>query len=172
MTQQLFSDIQRHEKEIRRLRGRLDRISAGGSIIGLPSNSIPAPSAEGQIIEANSTPVWARYAFLWLKPAAIQNITAAGTIITSTNSITIITADNDYTLSSAPTIADGVNGQILVIVNADSANLITLQDQGTLANSNLRLAANTVVLGPRDSITLIYSSAIGDWIQIGYMDVL
>lgn len=105
-------------------------------------------------------------------PSAAQDITAAATAISVTAAVAQLTADGDYTLSAAPTIADGEDGQVVTIVNVDATNIITLQDQGTLANSNLRLAANTVALGPRDSIKLMYSSAVGDWIQIGYTDVL
>ncbi|HEY6014590.1 MAG TPA: hypothetical protein VIU37_11295, partial [Candidatus Limnocylindrales bacterium] len=58
------------------------------------------------------------------------------------------------------------DGQMLLIVNV-GANNITLQDQGTLAGSNLRLTAAGVTLGPRDSVKLMYSSTVGDWIQVG-----
>jgi hypothetical protein len=107
-----------------------------------------------------------------LTPSTAQDITATSEVILADASIVLLTADGDYTLASTPTIADGQNGQVLRIINVDSANIITLQDQGTLGSSNLRLAAATVALGPRDSIELTYSSAVGDWVQTGFMDVL
>lgn len=105
-------------------------------------------------------------------PSTAQNITAAGTTLLANATVIQLTADNNYTLSSTPTIADGVDGQILIIVNVDAVDTITLQDQGTLASSNLRLAATTVALGPRGSIKLMFSSTVGDWIQIGQTNVL
>ena len=100
-------------------------------------------------------------------PATAQNITAAGTALTITSSVKQITANNSYTLTATPTIANGEDGQVVTIINVDSADTITLQDQGTLANSNLRLTNTTVALAPRQSIKLMYSSTVGDWVQVG-----
>lgn len=105
-------------------------------------------------------------------PSTAQNITAAGTAITVTASTAQLTANASYTLTAAPTIANGQDGQVVTIVNVDSTDTITLQDQGTLAGSNLRLSASTIALEPRDNITLMYSSTIGDWIQISQVNVL
>jgi hypothetical protein len=74
-------------------------------------------------------------------------------------------------MGGPPTIADGYQGQIVSILN-DGAATITLQDQGTLAYSNLRLSANTVALGPRDSVQLMFNTTINDWVQIGACNVL
>lgn len=107
-----------------------------------------------------------------LTPSAAQNITAAGTAILANATTVQLTADASYTLTSTPTVADGADGQILIIVNVDTVDTITLQDQGTLASSNLRLSANTIALGPRDSIILMYSSTVGDWVEISQTNVL
>lgn len=104
-------------------------------------------------------------------PAATQNITAAATAIIASDEVRL-TADANYTLSAAPTIADGVDGQHCIIMNVDTTDTITLQDQGTLPASNLRLSAATIALGPRDSIVLEYSSAVGDWVQIAQTNVV
>lgn len=107
-------------------------------------------------------------------PRTAQAITAAATAITITSATVMrITSNANYTLSATPTIANGTNGQTITIVNVDTGtDVITLQDQGTLASSNLRLSATTVALGPRDSITLMYSSDVGDWVQISSTNVL
>lgn len=81
------------------------------------------------------------------------------------------TSGSSKTLASTPTIADGQDGQILVVFNS-SANDVVLQDQGTLASSNLRLGAATRTLSQRDSIVLMYSSTVGDWIEIAFSNVL
>ena len=105
-------------------------------------------------------------------PSTAQNITAVGNTILANAQTVQLTANASYTLTSAPTIANGQDGQIVTILNVDTTDTITIQDQGTLASSNLRLSATTIALGPRDSIQLMYSSTIGDWVQIGYTNVL
>ena len=101
-----------------------------------------------------------------------QTITAVGNTILPVSREVDLDADNNYTLTSAPTIPDGEDGQILILTNIDTTDTITIQDQGTLASSNLRLSATTIALGPRDSIELRYSSVVGDWVQIGQTNVL
>ena len=100
------------------------------------------------------------------KPTTVQTI-AAGTAILANATIVQIQSTGNVTVTAAPTIADGQDGQILTIINIDSADTITIQDQGTLASSNLRLMTTTVALSPRDSIKLTYNSSIGDWVQTG-----
>ncbi len=99
-------------------------------------------------------------------PKAAQTL-AAGTAIVADYEVVQVNSAGNVTITAAPTIADGVDGQMLTVVNTDTADTITLQDQGTLASSNLRLTAATVALGPRQSIQLMYSATIGDWVQIG-----
>lgn len=108
---------------------------------------------------------------LTITPSASQAI-AAGDAVTVTSSFAMLTSAGNVTLTSAPTVADGQDGQELTILNVDATDSITFQDQGTLANSNLRLAAGNVVLGPRSSIKLIYSATVGDWVQLGGVTVL
>lgn len=82
------------------------------------------------------------------------------------------TSGGSLTLTSAPTLPDGMaNGQEVVFLNVGAQNIV-LQDQGTLPASNLRLSAATISLGPRDSIRLRWSTGIGDWVQQGQANVL
>ncbi len=149
-----------------------------GLIVGPPvlSNGGTVASYIGvdiQQITNSTTPTGIRNASTTVNtPAANTNITAVSATIRIDASIVTLTANNSYTLTSAPTIADGQDGQILRIINVDTADTITIQDQGTLASSNLRLSATTIALGPRDSITLVYSSTIGDWVQVAQVNVL
>jgi hypothetical protein len=96
---------------------------------------------------------------------ATQTVAAATAI--KAYPVTPLTASGATTMTAAPTIADGYDGQEIVLLNVGATNNIVLQDQGTLASSNLRLTATTVTLGPRDSIRLAYSAAVGDWMQTG-----
>lgn len=99
-------------------------------------------------------------------PTAAQSITSAGVAFAPTKMIHEFTATGVYTLTVAPTIATGTDGQLLCLVNV-GANAVTVQDQGTLAASNLRLTGATLAIGPRDSVWLYYSGDVGDWVQIG-----
>ncbi len=99
------------------------------------------------------------------------NIVAAATTIPP-NALVELTANASYTLTSTPTVINGDDGQQCLIRCVDTVDVITLQDQGTLAGSNLRLGAATRALGPRDSILLVYSNAVGDWTEIAYNTVI
>jgi hypothetical protein len=96
-----------------------------------------------------------------------QAITAVGDTIRIDRTTVRLnnTSGSSKTLTSAPTMADGQSGQIIILTNT-SANDIVLQDQGTLASSNLRLVSTSITLGTRDSVMLRYDSNVGDWIQL------
>lgn len=104
---------------------------------------------------------------------SVATISGAASTISHNQTVTRLnnTTGGAVTLTSAPTITDGQDGQLLIVFNG-SANNVTIQDQGTLAGSNLRLSAATITLGQRDSVILLYSSTIGDWIQVGTTNVI
>lgn len=101
-----------------------------------------------------------------ITPASTAQTLVAATAILANASTVQITAASPITSTAAPTIADGVDGQLVTIINTGT-NAITLSDQGTLASSNLRLTAGTVAIASRQSIRLMYSTATGDWVQVG-----
>jgi hypothetical protein len=70
------------------------------------------------------------------------------------------------TMTSAPTIPDGTNGQYIRLINIGAQDIV-IQDQNTLPASNLRLTGTSITLTPRDSVLLQYISAVGDWVQVG-----
>lgn len=105
-----------------------------------------------------------------LTPSSTQSIAVSAPIVANATVVQVSTT-TAANMTATPTIADGTDGQILTIVNV-GANTFTLQDQGTLASSNLRLSAAGIALGTRDSIQLMYSATIGDWIQIGQVNVI
>lgn len=101
-------------------------------------------------------------------PKALQTLSAGTTIVASDSSLIQIDCSGAVATTAAPTIADGVDGQVIRILNTGgAAGTYTLKDQATLAGSNLRLTASTVALAPRQSIELTYSAAVGDWVQTG-----
>lgn len=82
--------------------------------------------------------------------------------------VEIQSSAGSLTLTSVPTIANGTDGQVVTIINVDTVNSITLQDESVLAGSNLRLPGGAnLTLGPRDVVTLYYSADLGDWVAVG-----
>jgi hypothetical protein len=106
-------------------------------------------------------------------PPQTKVITVVGDTIpnTSTNVRLNNTSGASKTLTSAPTIADGTDGQEVLITNT-SAQDVVIQDQGTLANSNLRLAAATRTLSQRDNIRLKFDGTVNDWIETAFTNVI
>lgn len=99
------------------------------------------------------------------KMTGAQALLAATTISPYSDNIPI-TCSGSVTSTATPTVYDGIDGQKVRILNVGSGTL-TIQDQGTLASSNLRLTANTIAIAPRQSVELAYSATVGDWVQTG-----
>lgn len=77
-----------------------------------------------------------------------------------------ITLTGDVTMTAVATIAPGQDGQEIVLLNLPaSTNAITLQDESTLGGSTLQLATGTVVLNPKDMLTLYYDAGTGFWFE-------
>jgi hypothetical protein len=103
-----------------------------------------------------------------------QNLTSAtGAIaVTDGEAVTPLAANADYTITATPTIADGRDGQLAMLVNTGS-HTITLQDMGTLGGSNLRLAATTRSLAPNCGVLeLVFDAAMGGWVETEFVNVL
>ena len=137
--------------------------SAGGTVVDYAQSATLVTQA-GASVNGAFTTAGVRNA----TPSSTQNITAVGQAITAGTAdyFAIISSDGNYTLTATPTIADGFDGQEILLLNV-GANTVTIQDQGTLASSNLRLTGASVAIGPRDSVRLVYSTTVGDWVQVG-----
>ncbi len=103
----------------------------------------------------------------------VDTISAAGSTIGITSLVRTLnnTSGGPLLLSSTPIIANGTNGQILILLNVSAQN-IALRDHGILPNSNLRLGASTRTLGQRDTLTLMFNTSIGDWVEIAFTNVV
>jgi len=93
----------------------------------------------------------------------------AGTPISVTSLATVLlNATGDTTMTAAPTIANGVDGQKVTIINIDSADDIVFQDEASLASSNLCLDSDTnQTIAPLQTLQLQYVDFAGCWVQIG-----
>jgi hypothetical protein len=99
---------------------------------------------------------------LALTPSNLINI-AAGDSLTVTNSIIRIAGNGSpINLSSNPQIADGTNGQIIIIKGTSDINTVTFDDGDGLALTN----AISVTLGNKDTLVLMYDAIDDLWIEI------
>jgi len=105
---------------------------------------------------------------LGYSPALV--IDAVDDVIEARGEVVRLNPNGDYTLTSAPTIADGVEqGDTLTLIAANNEpNTVTIQDQGTLASSNLQLATSTRVIAAGKVLVLIWDGT--DWIEVSYAD--
>ncbi|MEK6705403.1 MAG: hypothetical protein AABZ06_06405, partial [Bdellovibrionota bacterium] len=94
-----------------------------------------------------------------------QTLTTTSTIQVGGATHIVIDATATIVMISAPTIADGVTGDIIIIRNATS-NSITLQDQDTLASSNLQLGSTGRALTNGSTIALMFDGT--DWMELWY----
>jgi len=71
------------------------------------------------------------------------------------------------TITATPSIADGVDGQIVIFQGDSDANSVTFQDNSVLANSDLHLQGNAnMTLGLYDTLTLTYDAGADVWLEL------
>ncbi len=102
-------------------------------------------------------------------PSATQSITGVGSTILADAALVVIDPDGNYTLTSAPTIANGATGQVLYITAAPAeTSAIIIQDQsssGLATNVELAGDANRTI-GVNDVLVLMFNGT--DWVEISY----
>ena len=90
-------------------------------------------------------------------------VVSAGSTIVATGTYQPLTSAAAVTTSTSTAIADGTKvGQLLILVNENASDAITIDDA-----ANTRLSGNAV-LGNDDSLMLIWDGA--DWLEIGQVD--
>ena len=95
---------------------------------------------------------------------AVPSVT--GQFVATSGTVTF-SAAAPYTLITEPTVLPGkFDGQRLLLINV-GVNAVTLQDRGTLAGSGIALTANTLTIGPRQSVSFTWSATLSLWIQTG-----
>ena len=120
----------------------------------LETDAIDTLSEEGDSVDSYQT----------IFAVAPQVILAAASIIRPEATVINIIATiggGAVTLTSNPSIADGINGQLLVLRGSSATDTITLTD------GNGMLLAGDVTLGLNDTITLYYDGLItNDWVEL------
>lgn len=100
--------------------------------------------------------------------APAQSISGAATTIAATlgEPVSAVVPNGDYTLTNTPTITAGTqDGQLIIIINEDTTNSITLQDEDTLSGSTLQMGAATRTIPPLGSISFIWSTFLSEWTE-------
>jgi len=103
-------------------------------------------------------------------PSSTQTLSAGTATLANARVLKVTGNGGAITITAAPSIADGEEGDIIEIQGQSSTNTVAYQDQGTLASSNLRLAATPRTLGARDSLVLRYDGS--DWVEISFSNVI
>lgn len=105
---------------------------------------------------------------LKLNPSALQTLAAGNPIVAGRSKVRVAGSGGAVTLTAAPTIADGTEGQLLLICGTSDTNTLTVQDQGTLPSSNLQLGAATRLLGIGDRLLLEFDATDGVWYEVSF----
>ena len=75
------------------------------------------------------------------------------------------------TMTSTPTIANGFDGQRIILHGSDSLNTVTVQDDDVLSGTALKLDNGvTLILGEGDILELFYCGCSDSWIEISRSD--
>lgn len=99
-----------------------------------------------------------------IDPIDTQALTASDTISVDGSVLLVAGSGGAITLTSTPTIANGTNGEVILIVGTNDTNTITLQ-HGTSYNLQMS-SGQDFTLGSADLIAYKYNSTIGDWIEL------
>jgi hypothetical protein len=99
-------------------------------------------------------------------PSSTQTLSAGDAIAVNATHLKVAGSGGAVTLTSTPTIADGIEGEFIIIRGADNTNTIEIQDEGTLGSSNLQLGSTTRVLGNGDSVGMIFDGTY--WVELWF----
>jgi len=130
---------------------------------GLDFSSAAINNAEirgenGERLYNTTDTVWATNAF-WAYGESTGVVVTSDSTITPTASYQPISSASAVTTSATTAIADGVlNGQILILVNENASDVITIKDS---ANTHL---SGDIALGNDDTLMLMWDGA--DWLEL------
>lgn len=105
-------------------------------------------------------------------PSAIQSLLAATQIVAASPKVRVAGNGGPVTSTVTPTIPAPASDIQLVLMGTSDVNTVTLQDNGTLAGTRLRLGAATRVLGANDILVLGYDVATNFWSEYSFVNVV
>ena len=137
-----------------------------GPVLGVTPGVVVASS--GTFTTLSATTLTANTAVF---PSSSPQTLAAATQVNPNATVVqvIQTSGANITLTHAPTIAAGTDGQLLIIINVGtvSGSGFIFQSADTLASSGLSLNGTTSTVGIKGAIVLVYNSTISRWVQTG-----
>lgn len=134
--------------------------------LGVSGDAIFSAATTVQAIQVNGAMVLA--STLRLTPYSLQTLSAGNAIAALATKVRVAGNGGAITLTSTPTIAAGLDGDIVMILGTSVANTITVQDNATLAGSNLKLGATTRLIGSGDILVLCYDTTSGFWHEVSF----
>lgn len=100
-------------------------------------------------------------------PATNTAITAPTNTINCARAAVQVTPNANIILSSAPTIAAGVDGQVCEISNLSATNTLVLADATMVSGTNISAKDRiAVVIPPLNSVSLRYSTSSTTWMEV------
>jgi len=89
--------------------------------------------------------------------------------ITQVELLSVISTGVGFTSSATPTIPDGHGLQVITLINR-SPNTFWIQDQATLAGSNVKLTGASIAITSSDVVR--FGFYYGDWYQLTPVSVI
>ncbi len=119
---------------------------------------------QNKINAASSSNVWT--------VSPVTQITTANTTLTITHGIQQYEGIGGITLTSTPTIAAGVDGQLVRIRCVSDTNILTLQSASNLPGSDLILSnGRNFNCGNGDSLLAAYNGLTTRWEEVSRIDI-
>lgn len=103
-----------------------------------------------------------------LTKGVLSNVLFTTNTITVTDNYMLLDASGTLKLESTPSISVLNISTGAVVILTGSSNVVTLQDNDTLAGSKLELGASTRDVGTNDILELLFLGST--WVEIGYTD--
>ena len=129
-------------------------VSLGTNTTNISTNALVLSSKANKIIPSNDTALLATTTLSVIE-GIMRVVGSGGAVI----------------LTSVPSIADGTDGQVVIIQGTSDTNLVTFQDKSSLATSGLELSGGySFTLGKGDTLQLMYDLGDDTWYELTRSD--
>lgn len=106
-----------------------------------------------------------------IEPSADASMSAATALSVTDGIMRVVGNGGAVTMTATPNIADGADGQIVILQGTNDTNLVTFQDESSLANSGLQLSGGVnFTLGKGDTLQLMYDAGDDKWYELTRSD--
>lgn len=152
--------------------GTISGVTISSSTIGITSGTISGvsiTSSTGSFSTLNCSGAATFAGQMVFTPSTLQTLLAAGTINPNAPTVRVVGSGGAVTLTSTPTLQTATgDGQEVLIIGTDATNTVTVQDNGTLAGSKLKLGSASRVLGLGSILKLHWDQGLGLWLELSF----